>query len=192
MEIMSSANEGSLMLNKAAKKHQINLSLIVAETALWANPEVHSRLINDNGSGAFYPNVRRAKKGKGEKRGDRDGAIKLDDNIYANYAIKKAIGRYKSKDLTGYATCHIWPETCYDEKYHTAIPNLVLLPAALASLTDHISEIQALLQYRSFELYKWVPDGKPKPRKPQNYPTCWQSPQAFTQKIDKTIRNRRL
>jgi hypothetical protein len=180
------------MLIEAARKHQINLGLIVAETALWANPEVHRRLLKDNRSGAFYPNVRRAAKSKGEKKGGRTGGIRLDDNTYANYAIKKAIGLHRSKNLIGFATCHIWPRTCYDEKYHTAMPNLVLLPAALASLTDHNSEIQALLQYRSFELYKWVPEGELRPPKPKSYPTCWRPPQEFTAKIDKAIRNRRL
>ena len=24
--------------------------------------------------------------------------------------------------------CHLWPETCYDERYHTSLANLVLPP----------------------------------------------------------------
>lgn len=137
--------DGLSLLKEAAKKHAINLSVLIAETSLWANPEVHKELLKDNKSGAFYPNVRRAN--KGEEKGIRIGEIKLDENIYANYAIKYAIGiPPKSKDkINGFATCHIWPLSCYDEKYHTAIPNLVLLPAPLASLTDHDPEIQAIL-----------------------------------------------
>lgn len=182
--------DGSSLLVEASRKHKINLSLLVAETALWANPEVHKRLLEENKSGAFYPNVRRARKGR-EKRGDVVGGVKLDDNTYANYAIRQAIGiPPKNNKLIGFATCHIWPLTCYDEKYHTAIPNLVLLPASLASLTDH-NPIQAVLQYRSFELYKWVPDGEQRPRKPRDYPDCWKRPFGFTAKIEKAIKNRR-
>ena len=183
--------DGSSLLKEAAKKHGINLSVLVAETSLWANPEVHRQLLKDNKNGAFYPNVRRAKKGEGIET--LVGGVRLDGNTYANYAIKYAIGIPPKSEgkIIGFETCHIWPLTCYDEKYHTAIPNLVLLPAPLASLTDHDSEIQAILQYRSFELYKWIPNGKQRPQKPENYPTCWRRPFEFTEKIEKSIRNSR-
>ena len=182
--------DGSRLLAEASRKHKINLSLLVAETALWANPEVHKQLLKDNKSGAWYPKRRRARANKGEKKGEEVRGIKLDDNTYANYAIKRAIGIPRNK-LIKLATCHIWPDTCYNEKYHTAIPNLVLLPASLQSLTDYNPEIQAVLQYRAFELYKWVPDGKQRPRKPRYYPDCWKRPFDFTAKIEKAIKNRR-
>lgn len=184
--------DGPTLLKEAAKKHMINLNLLIAETSLWANPAVHRLLLKNNKSGAFYPNVRRAKKGK-EKIGDVVGKIKLDGNIYANYAIRYSIGiPPKNKNLTRFATCHIWPQTCYDEKYHTAIPNLVLLPASLASLTDHNSDIAAVLQYRSFELYQWFPTGERKPRKPKFYPDCWRRPFEFTARIERKIKNQKL
>ena len=98
---------GLILLVEASRKHKINLSLVVAETGLWANPEMHKRLLEENKSGAFYPNVRRAR--KWEKRGDVVGGIKLDDNTYANYAIRKAIGiPPKNNKLIGFATSHIW------------------------------------------------------------------------------------
>jgi len=182
--------DGSLLLAEALKRHKINLNLLVAETALWANPAVYKQLLKDNKSGAWYPKCRRAK--KGEKKGEVVRGIRLDDNTYANSAIRTAIGiPPKNNKLIGFATCHIWHGTCYDEKYHTAIPNLVLLPAALASLTDHDDKIKAILQYRTFELYKWVPDGKQRPRKPRHYPDCWKRPFDFTAKIEKAIKNRR-
>ena len=47
------------MLEYACSKHNMRLDLLVAETALWAHPEVHHRLVNQRQSAAFYPHVRR-------------------------------------------------------------------------------------------------------------------------------------
>jgi hypothetical protein len=125
-----------------------------------------------SGSPATYPNVRRAKVSKGERRGQVVDGIRLDDNTYANRAIKVAIGH--PGILKGFEACHIWPKTCYNERYHTAVANLVLLPRALAGLTDHDSEIQRALQYRAYELYEWWPETEPQPVKPAFYPNNWQ------------------
>jgi len=43
----------------------------------------------------------------------------MDDNTYANVAIKRTLGVSRT-DLLGFEACHIWPMTCYDERYHTA------------------------------------------------------------------------
>jgi hypothetical protein len=46
----------SELLLKAVHRHEIHLSLLVADTGLWANPDFHSRLVADTGSAAdFYP-----------------------------------------------------------------------------------------------------------------------------------------
>jgi hypothetical protein len=104
--------------------------------------------------------------------------VRFDDNSYANVAIKRATGLGKSAE--GFEACHIWPLTCYDERYHTAIANIVLLPRALAGLSDHAIEIQSALQYRAFELYGWFPHGVPQPIKPEFYPSNWREPQPDT------------
>lgn len=164
----------SELLIEALRRHDIHLSLLVADTGLWVNPAFHARLTSDTGSCAVFPNVRRARIGQGEKRGQVVEGIRFDDNSYANLAIKRACGLGKSAQ--GFEACHIWPLTCYDERYHTAVANIVLLPRALASLTDHDSEIQRALQYRAFELYAWRPHGLPAPAKPDFYPTAWREP----------------
>ena len=82
------------------------------------------------------------------------------------------------KNLVGFECCHIWPRTCYDPRYHTAIANLVLLPRVLAGLTDHDPSIQRAIQYRAFELYRWYPDGEQPPEQPQVYPENWREPMA--------------
>jgi len=137
--------------------------------------------VNNTGSAAIFPNVRRARIGQGEQRGKIVDGVRLDDNSYANVAIKRALGLGKSAD--GFEACHIWPLTCYDERYHTAVANIVLLPRALAGLSDHDIEIQRALQYRAYELYKWWPMEMPQPVKPTFYPSEWREPQPFPLKV---------
>ena len=167
--------DGVAMLRDAATRHGICLSTLVAETGLWAHPEVHKKLLAVGGSAAVYPNCRRARAGQGERRGQHVGNLKLDDNTYANNAIKGALGVSRA-NLSGFETCHIWPLTCYDERYHTAIANLVLLPRALAALTDHDADVRAALQYRSYVLYGWHPSESSEPLRPANYPETWLDP----------------
>jgi hypothetical protein len=164
------------MLLQATQRHQIHLSLLVADTALWAHPEVHQRLISQTGCAAIFPTVRRARTSKGESRCQTIDGIRLDDSTYANTAIKRALGLDRS-EVDGFEACHIWPKTCYDQRFHTAIANLVLLPRALAGLSDHDPEIQASLQYHAFELYSWHPEGTTAPQKPAFYPTKWRPPE---------------
>lgn len=165
----------SELLLKAVHRHEIHLSLLVADTGLWANPDFHSRLVADTGSAAMFPMVRRARIGQGEKRGDIIDGVRFDDNTYANVAIKRAVGLGKSAE--GFEACHIWPLTCYDERYHTAVANIILLPRALAGLSDHDDEIQKVLQYRALELYDWWPQELSRPVKPDFYPADWRDPQ---------------
>lgn len=168
----------SELLLEAVKRHNIHLSLLIADTGLWVNPEFHNRLVLDTGSAAMFPMVRRARIGHGEQRGQIVDGVRFDDNTYANVAIKRAAGLGKS--AVGFEACHIWPGTCYDARYHTAIANIVLLPRALAGLSDHAIEIQTALQYRAYELYKWYPETMPQPVKPEFYPSKWREPQPDT------------
>lgn len=166
----------SEMLIEAAKRHQIDLSVLVAETSLWAHPDVHTRLLRDTGCAAMFPKSRR-KRGRGETRGQIIDGIRLDDNTAANRAIKHALGLHRLA-VVGFETCHIWPRTCYDPRFHTAIANLVLLPRSLAGLSDHDLEIQASLQYRAYELYSWYPEGASVPQRPSFYPSHWRAPES--------------
>lgn len=54
--------------------------------------------------------------------------------------------------------CHIWPGTTYDERYHTLLANLVLIPRILANLSDYFNAVIDVLKYRSYELYGWYPE----------------------------------
>jgi hypothetical protein len=171
--VVKNSIEGTALLREAAARHQVCFITLIAETGLWADPQVHARLVEETGSAAWFPNMRRGRIHHGEKRGQTRDGIRFDDNSYANTAIKQAIGY---RGIKGFATCHIWPNTCYDERYHTAIANLVLLPRAIAGLSDHDEMVQAALQYRAYELYGWHPVEVPTPQKPAIYPTSWLEP----------------
>lgn len=180
------------MLREATTRHNIHLSVLVAETSLWAHPAVHRALLADNGSGAFFPNRRRGRQNQGELRGTSRGNIFFDDNTYANTAIKRVLGLDR-KQFIGFEACHIWRDSCYDERYHTAIANLVLLPRPLAGLSDHDAEIEQVLHYRAYELYDgWYPEGRSVPSKPSFYPPCWREPLPFTRTVANALARRKL
>ena len=168
------------------------LTTILAKTTLWANPKVYKLLVehNNDRSGTWYPGVRRYNKSKGEKKGSING-IRLDDNTYANYGIKKALVGTDRSLLSGFAVCHIWPETCYDVRYHTNIANLVLAPQSISSLTDFDKNVQLALQFHSYQLYGWHPKNKRQPTKPEIYPSNWLKPLPFTPAVERALLHRR-
>lgn len=172
--------DGSKILFDALKELQINLPELVAKTSLWASPEAVKKLKRKLGSSTRYPNVRR-KRGE-EIKGDVVNGIRFDDNTYANIAIKEMLG-YKGdskKHIKNMFTCHIYDETCYDEDYHTKIENLVLIPKAIAQLSDYHDEVKLVLKYRAYELYGWYyPKDKEPPTKPSNYPKYWNNNNHF-------------
>lgn len=178
------------MYRAATRRHQIHFSVLIAETSLWASPKVHQLLLEENGTGAWFPNVRRYRPGQGEQARQTVDGVRLDDNSYANQALKRALGIPREK-LSGFEVCHIWPGTCYDPAYHTCIANLTLLPRPFSALTDHDPEIQAALKYRAYELYSWKPAEEEAPGKPEFWPTTWLPPLPFTYRVQDAIGNRR-
>src|SRR5262249_15595269 len=135
--------------------------------AIWANPAVFHALRSQNIHSVWFTDCRRGKSGE-PKRGMVNG-IRFDDNTMANLAIKTAVfgSREGCKSMH---VCHVWPETCYDVRYHTSLANLVLLPAPLAGLSDHHNAVADCLRYRSFELFGWCPEEVNAPLKPMGYP----------------------
>lgn len=155
---------------------------LIAQSAIFCSKEVFDKVKKGelgspkykhrNDEGAWYAyKYRRAN--ANEERGVNDPndiTVILDDNTYANKAIKYAI----CEDLKKYGisvsindfsknefeACHIWDETCYNKKYHTSLANLVLLPRSLASLTDHCDAVKKLLQYEAWKRFKFKPKEK--------------------------------
>ena len=147
--------------SEAFKKLEKPLIDLIAESSIWADP----RKVNNK---AVYPNVRR---GNPKEKGEIVDGIRIDDNTYANRAIKVAIS--KDAEFSNYVTCHIWPGTTYDERYHTNLANLVLIPKTIASLSDHCPAVIDVLKYRAYELYGWYPEERNIPTRPEYYPENW-------------------
>jgi hypothetical protein len=173
---------GSRVLSSAVRELDIDLATLVAACTFWAPNDEAATTPAD-------PKVRRAR--SGETRRTMTGAgVRLDDNTRANQALKgalKHVGKFR-----GFAVCHIWPKTCYDERYHTLPANLVLLPRELAGLTDHNQHIEDCLKYRALELYGWYPDGESEPKKPVGYPGNWRPPAERKTAAKKRARNRAM
>lgn len=134
---------------------------IIAATAIWVNPDRIS----------LNPVYSDTKRGRAKENGNVVDGIRIDDNTYANVAIKKAISG--SIDFKNYMVCHIWPGTTYDERYHTLLANLVLIPRILANLSDYSNAVIDVLKYRSYELYGWHPEETEVPQRPSYYPQVW-------------------
>lgn len=178
------------MLREATTRHNIHLSVLVAETGLWAHPQVHTHLMSEDPAGTYFPGTRRYRAGAGERRGEVLAGERLDDNTYANHALKRSLGLRRGEAI-GFEVCHVWPQSCYESRYHTAIANLVLLPRPLAGLSDHDPEIQAALQFRAFELYGWHPVDQPQPIRPSFYPEYWRQPMPFSGTVKRSLAARR-
>lgn len=100
---------------------------------------------------------------------------RYDDNTQANLAIKTALLKAPNtflriseiKDFQNYTACHIWDgqsssgtnagSTVYDNRFHTSLTNIVLIPSVLAGITDHNPVVSECLRIRSHDLYGHIP-----------------------------------
>lgn len=121
------------------------------------------------------------------------GDMIADDNTIANQAMKKAVILSFNKALNkvsasnnkvsasnlpispsyakffkDYEVCHIWGNPG-DRRYYASIANLVLLPRAIAALSDHSDDVKDLLKYEAFKRFGFKPDGESKPGPPSFY-----------------------
>lgn len=161
---------GEYIQTIAAQKLNVDFASLIALCAIWAPAEVHAAMHDGQGNYARVPNCRRRK--YFEPRGEVDGVI-YDDNTRPNTQMKAMAKKYYGVSLVDFTVCHIWPNTCYDERYHTCYANLVCIPAAIHSLTDFDPHVEACLKYRAYELYGWIPQNADIPEKPENYPSEW-------------------
>ena len=62
-----------------------------------------------------------------------------------------------------YEVCHVW-DLPGDRQYYASIANLVLVPRALAQLTDHNDAVKNLLRRRAYEYFDhFIPEGEALP-----------------------------
>jgi len=162
--------DGNQLLKEGTQFLNVDLSLLVARCSIWVHPDVFHRVNALRPNAVWFPNCRRAWTKRGEKAKTRVDGVHLDDNSKANLAIKQAIFAGAHADCRLMHACHIWPGTCYDTRYHTALANIVLLPAPLAGLSDYDTMISSILRFRSFELFGWHPAEVMTPERPEKYP----------------------
>lgn len=146
---------------------------LVSKTSYWADKKVFKHLRDKNKFGVWYEHVAR-----GRPKGTVRKKTLLDDNTYANYAIKRALaGDHRMFRPRSFRVCHIYDGKTKDHRYYTCIANLVLLPSAIHSLTDHYKPVMDVLKYRAYEYYRWRPAGAAVPAKPVYYPSkkVWMS-----------------
>jgi hypothetical protein len=170
-------NESSINLQSIKDFDHVACQLI-AQTAIFCPVHVFEAVVNgkcgskDNQSsngnafGSWF-NCKYRRANNGDQRRQTNNGIILDDNTMANQAIKKAVlkglekyGIHKTdiKIFKGFEACHIWEKTCYDERYHTSVANLVLIPREIAGLTDHCDAVKELLKYESFNRFGFLPN----------------------------------
>lgn len=91
----------------------------------------------------------------------------FDDNASPTDAFLWAANQIKGADVQ---FNHVW--TCAsDPDAYTALWNLRCTPAFLAKATDSDRSVQAVLRYRSWELYGGRPVGTAEPARPSGYLT---------------------
>lgn len=187
----------------------LNFCRLIAENALFCSYDVALEVkkgtmggknnisINGNNYYSWY-NCLYQRKIKGQTKGDKiqgaNGKYAIaDDNTMANVAIKNAVKlslpHLKYVDFKDYMACHIWDKTCYDNRFHTSVFNLVLVPKAIAGLTDFNDAVKEMLQYESalrFGVYPKV-NGIKAPTKPDNYDKViiWRQQKEHDDAIDR-------
>ena len=156
-----SVDGNTILSHESFKSIRVPLIDLIAKCSIWVAADQVSPT-------AIYPTVKR---GAPKDKGKIIDGIRIDDNTYANRAIKVAVN--KSIKFENYEVCHIWPDTTYDERYHTLLQNLVMIPRLLAGLSDHYQDVVDVLKYRAWELYNWHPEDQEAPSKPDYYPSDW-------------------
>ena len=94
--------------------------------------------------------------------------VVADDNSYANRYIKTAVLESLTRkfgnwgldysNFANYEACHIW-DFPSDRRYYASIANLVLIPRALAGLSDHNQQVKDMLRQAAKERFGFEPDG---------------------------------
>ena len=161
---------------------------LVAQSAIFCSKEVFDKVKSGelgsrenigigNAYGSWY-NCKYQRATPQQKRREIIDGVTLDDNTFANTAIKMAVLKSLEKFgihgnekqiFKGFEACHIWPKTCYDARYHTCVGNIALLPREIAGLTDHCQAVEDLLKYEAWRRFGFKPDEAAVPTRPNNY-----------------------
>lgn len=148
-----------------ALKHVLELSYgsvsqAVASLTLFSHPSTVAQTNNK----ALFRIIRDM-----QKRGDilPDKQVVLCDNSSPQNAILWAHSM-KYGQLKDVQYNHVYSMS-NNVEYYTSLANICITPAYLAKLTDTNEEIKALLKYRVFDIYNFLPQDTARPLKPTDY-----------------------
>ncbi len=134
----------------------------LAAHTIFAHPKTVKQTRND----AVFPIVRGPNSKRGSIGQSEGLMVGYDDNSTPAETLLMAIGldrRPKDTQIN-----HIYARST-DVNCYSALPNLCLTPTFLAKLTDTDVLCKATLKRRSFDLYKWRPEGEDEPEKPEGF-----------------------
>ena len=155
----------------------------VAAHAVFLDPAT----VAQTGGRAIVPSVRNM--GRRRQLGELpDGrGVLFDDNSSPTDAFLWAANRIKGTDVQ---FNHVWA-CASDPDAYTALWNLCCTPAFLAKATDSDRDVQAVLRYRSWELYGCRPIGTAEPVRPPGYETLtWHPSPPPIADLEGTFRKR--
>lgn len=164
----------------ASSKYR-TIAQAVASLTLFSHPET----VQQTECKALFPTIRGPRDvGKIVEIGGR--LVFLDDNRSPTDAFLWSNGisnRGRDNQFN-----HIWAVS-QDPDAYTALPNICMTPACIAKLTDTDREVCALLTYRSYDLYGWVPKDEPIPAKPDGYDELkWAEPLPPTDNLRERLK----
>lgn len=132
----------------------------VASLAIFSHPDT----VRQTGCRPFVRTVRdAARRGQVEERGGI--LVGLDDNKSPTDAFLWCNGLKRPREAQ---FNHVYADSADPESY-TSLANLCVTPSFIAKLTDTDLRIRALLRFRTFDLYGWVPAGSAIPERPPDY-----------------------
>lgn len=165
---------------------------IVAETSYWCDPELYKAMP------IWYPEAARGNiqyNSEWEKPYlTREKAEKKEANQKAKMVMRILSGG----EISNWTCCHIWG---YDDpkfrkvgsptrtsEYYTCPANLILLPNALSSLTDSLTDLKECLRYHAAMLYNFKPPAVHLGSSPPAfYPEKWANNQTNILPITKGV-----
>ncbi|OIN61208.1 hypothetical protein [Arsenicibacter rosenii] len=132
-----------------------------AQFALFSHPDTVAQTNNK----ALFPIIRtRNNKDRGKVLIDEK--LVLCDNTSCHHAFLWTHS-LKSEEIQDVQFNHVY--SINKPEYYTSLANICVTPAFLAKLTDGNDEIKALLRYRVWDIYGFVPEGFEIPPKPTQY-----------------------
>lgn len=160
-----------------------SLAQAMASLSLFTHPDT----VAETGGKALFPIIRDfANRGTTARVGGR--LVGRDDNKAPTDAFMWANGlTQRPRDVQ---FNHVYARSD-DPDCYTALVNISVSPAFLAKLTDTHPEVKALMEYRVYDLYGWVPEGVATPDRPEGYGALiWADPLPPVQSVREAVETR--